>query len=136
MTAKVLLADDSKEDRFLIRQALIDAGFDGEVEEASDGEQAELHLLRSMRNGDMPQFVILDLFLPKRSGVAIMETWFAGGLTKLTRIVVLSSVLPEAEIIKLRELGAWQVFEKPIDLDEFLALGKKVRDLRLAEEPD
>ena len=133
---KVLLADDCKEDRFLIRQALTDAGLNWEVDEASDGEEAELYLLRNRKNGDLPHFVILDLILPKRSGVAIMETWFANGLTKLTRIIVLSSVLTETEIAKLRELGAWQIFEKPVDLDEFLALGKRVRDLRLAELPN
>ena len=129
---KLLLVDDSKEDRFLIRQSLADCGFDCEVEEACDGEEAELRLTTCMNDETLPHFVILDLGLPKRSGVEILQNLSAHGLGKRTRIIVLSSVLPEAENERLRKLGAWQIFEKPIDLDEFWALGRKVKELSLS----
>jgi len=131
---KLLLIDDSKEDRFLIRQALLDCGLDCEVEEAWDGEEAELRLSKCLSNNTLPHLVILDLVLPKRSGMEVLEKLSAHGLSQRTKIIVLSSVLPESESLRLRNLGVWQVFEKPIDLDEFLALGKRVKDVSLAGE--
>lgn len=129
---KLLLVDDSREDRFLIKQALAGCGFDCEVEEAWDGEEAELRLAKSISDDTIPQFVILDLVLPKRSGMEVLERLSVHGLGQRTRIIVLSSLLPEAQDARLRELGVWQVFEKPIDLDEFFALGRKVKQLSAA----
>lgn len=130
---KFLLIDDSKEDRFLVKEALAACGFDCEVEESCDGEEAELRLAKCLSDNTLPHFVILDLVLPKRSGIEVLEKLSVYGLAQRTRIIVLSSILSEAESKRLRKLGVWQVFEKPVDLDEFLALGRKVKDLSLAE---
>jgi hypothetical protein len=64
----------------------------------------------------------------------VLEKLFSNGIAERTRIIVLSSVLPESENLRLRKLGVWQVFEKPIDLNEFLALGKRVKDVSLADD--
>lgn len=131
---KLLLIDDSKEDRFLIKQALADCGLDCDVEEACDGEEAELRLSNCLRDDTLPHVVILDLVLPKRSGMEVLEKLFSNGVAQRTRIIVLSSILPESEKLRLRKFGVWQVFEKPIDLNEFLALGKRVKDVSLADD--
>jgi DNA-binding response OmpR family regulator len=115
-------------------QALADAGLEREIDEAVDGDEAELYLLQKLSEGDLPHLVILDLMLPKRSGLEVMERWCANGLAKLTRIIVLSSVLRESEVAKLQALGAMRVFEKPIDLGEFLALAQHLRMLACLAE--
>jgi DNA-binding response OmpR family regulator len=130
---RILLIDDSKEDRFLIKQALANAALDCEVMEAAEGEEADVRLQRHVGAGDMPHFVLLDLNLPKRSGLELMETWSQKGFTKLTRVIVLSSLLTEAQVVKLEKLGAWLVIEKPRDLNEFLELGRRVKELSLGD---
>jgi CheY-like chemotaxis protein len=70
---KLLLVDDSKEDRFLMKQSLADCGLDCEVEEVCDGEAAELHLTKCIHDNSLPHVVILDLILPKRSGIEFGE---------------------------------------------------------------
>ena len=130
---KFLLVDDSKEDRFLIKQALADCGLDCEVTEAWDGEEAEGLLAQGISEGSLPHVVILDLILPKRSGVEVLEKLSGQGLGERTRIIVLSSMLPEAEAARLRKLGVSHVFEKPVDLDEFLALGRRLKALTTSE---
>jgi len=128
---KLLLVDDSREDRFLIKQALIDSDLHCEIEEAWDGEEAELCLARCVENDALPDLVILDLSLPKRSGIEILERLSPHELGRRTKIIVLSSLLSEREQVRLRELGVDHVFTKPIDLHEFLALGTKVKNLAL-----
>jgi DNA-binding response OmpR family regulator len=130
---KILLVDDSHEDRVLLAQALSYAGLACELAEASDGEEADLHLERHLKEGDPPKLVVLDLILPKRSGLEIMRAWHAKGYTARTQIVILSSVLTEGEIAKLQGLGAARIFQKPVDLDEFLALGERVKELAVAD---
>src|ERR1700693_152898 len=98
---RILLVDDNKEDRMLMVQALADAGLECQIDEASDGDEAELYLTRQLSEHALPQLVILDLILPKRSGLEVMERWYAKGFTKLTRIIVLSSVVPEGQNAKL-----------------------------------
>jgi DNA-binding response OmpR family regulator len=130
---RILLVDDSKEDRFLLMQALAEAGLDCEIDEACDGEEAELYLFRKMNEGGLPQLVILDLLLPKLSGRELMEKLCGAGLDKLTKVVFLSSILPDEERARLQEMGAWRVFEKPMDLTGFSALGKFVKEYGVAE---
>ena len=110
-------------------QALADAGLACKIDEVSDAEEAESYFLRKLGEGSVPQLIILDLTLPKRSGLELLETWNANGFTKLTSVIVLSSVLPEGDVAKLRKLGAIRVFEKPLDLQEFFALGRHVKEL-------
>jgi len=131
---RILLVDDNKDDRFLLTQALADAGVDCEIDEASDGEEAENYLLRKMSDGELPHLVILDLLLPRLSGRDLMEKFFVTCPGKLPRVILLTSILPDGETMHLREMGAWRVFEKPIDLAGFLALGKFVKEHSAAEE--
>jgi CheY-like chemotaxis protein len=130
---RILLVDDNKEDRFLLTQALAEAEVDCEIDEAADGDEAEIYLLRKLGDGDLPHLVFLDLLLPKLSGRELMEKLFAAGLTNLTRVILLSSILPDGGVADLQEMGAWRVFEKPIDLAGFLALGKFVKEHSAAE---
>jgi hypothetical protein len=44
-------------------------------------------------------------------------------------VIVLSSVLPQGDIVRLQKLGAVRVFEKPLDLQDFFLLGKHVKEL-------
>jgi CheY-like chemotaxis protein len=131
----ILLVDDNRGDRILMTQALLDAGLECQIAEASDGEEAELYLLQKLSEDAIPCIVVLDLILPKRSGLEIMERWHAKGFTKLTRIVVLSSLVRAAENVKLQELGAVRVFEKPVDLDAFPELARQLKELAVVSEP-
>ncbi len=129
---RLLLVDDSKEDRFLMKRALTECGLDYDVQEAWDGEEAALLLTRCMQNDSLPEFVILDIVLPKLSGMELLEKLASHGFAQRTRVIVLSSVLPTKETAKLQQLGVLGVFEKPLELEDFLSLGRKVKDLSLA----
>jgi DNA-binding response OmpR family regulator len=130
---RILLIDDSKEDRFLMIQALANAGLDFDVDEMCDADEAESYLIQKKDQRMLPTFVLLDFFLPKASAVETMQRWLAKGLADDVRVVVLSSVMTEGRREQLLSLGAFDVLEKPTDLDAFMKLGLQLKDLVLGD---
>ena len=95
---KVLLIEDSKFQRIANGRALIRAGYD--VVYAADGEEG----LGAARE-DMPDLILLDIMLPKMSGLDVLRALKADALVKHIPVVVLSG-LGQANEVKLLKEGA------------------------------
>src|SRR5580698_4703041 len=95
---KVLLIEDSKFQRIANGRALIRAGYD--VVYAADGEEG----LGAARE-DMPDLILLDMMLPKMSGLDVLRALKADVLVKHIPVVVLSG-LGQANEAKLLKEGA------------------------------
>jgi CheY-like chemotaxis protein len=101
MTAikKVLLAED---DRFLRRACATALGKRGFVVLlAEDGEQA-LEVARR----ELPALVLLDLLMPKMTGIEVLRALHEDVATRHIPIVILSNSSRELEMRDARELGA------------------------------
>jgi CheY-like chemotaxis protein len=95
---KVLLIEDSKFQRTANRRALIRAGFD--VVHAADGEEG-----LSAARENLPDLILLDMMLPKVSGLDVLRALKADVLVKHIPVVVLSG-LGQANEAKLLKEGA------------------------------
>jgi two-component system KDP operon response regulator KdpE len=109
--AKVLVIDDERAIRKLLRTGLSTQGYD--ILEAPDGKTA-LDML-----ADKPDMVILDLGLPDISGLDLLKTIRARN--ESVPIVVLSSRSDEAGKVEALDLGADDYVTKPFGMDELLA---------------
>jgi two-component system KDP operon response regulator KdpE len=109
--AKVLVIDDERAIRKLLRMGLATQGYD--ILEAPDGETA-LELL-----AQEPDMVILDLGLPDAKGLDLLKTIRAR--SESVPIVVLSSRSDEAGKVQALDLGADDYVTKPFGMDELLA---------------
>jgi two-component system, OmpR family, KDP operon response regulator KdpE len=109
--AKVLVIDDERPIRKLLRMGLTTQGY--EVLEASDGKTS-LELLTQK-----PDLVILDLGLPDMQGLDLLRTIRARN--ESVPIVVLSSRGDEAVKVDALDLGADDYVTKPFGMDELLA---------------
>lgn len=129
---QVLIIEDNPIDVYMVQCALQkEPDWTTETTVADDGEKAiELLLQHSKRSiRDWPDLVILDLNLPKRDGVEVLEMIrTTNGLRRLP-VVVLSSSPTDVIKSKLKRVNieANCYVTKPPDLDEFLALGKRIR---------
>ena len=65
----ILLVEDSAPDAMLIRQALAEAGVEGDVEVVTDGVQA----MERLHRGPLPDLMLLDLNLPRKDGRAVLR---------------------------------------------------------------
>jgi two-component system, OmpR family, KDP operon response regulator KdpE len=110
-SAKVLVVDDERPIRKLLRMGLTTQGY--EILEAPDGKTS-LELL-----GQNPDLVILDLGLPDIHGLDLLRT--IRSRNESVPIVVLSSRSDEAGKVEALDLGADDYVTKPFGMDELLA---------------
>jgi DNA-binding response OmpR family regulator len=132
---EILLIEDGAGDALLFRHALADYPRPITVRVARDGEQALQILGEPMVK---PELIVLDLNLPKLSGISVLERFGS----REVPIVIFSSSQNAAEIEHALELGAAEFVQKPIDLDSFTKAVHGMfdrwtgRDARLDDRPE
>ncbi len=118
----VLLIEDDADDERLTRRAFQKANITNEVIVACDGEEA-LALLygngRPPERSTDPDLIILDLRLPKVSGLDVLRRIRAEAKTKYTPVVVLTSSASREQAEACYVLGANSFVIKPVDAAEF-----------------
>jgi len=112
-TVEVLLVEDNAGDAVLIRQVLADCTIPVNLHIARDGEQALLMLTDPYFK---PHLILLDLNIPRITGLALLERWQSIDIP----IVVFSSSLNETEQKRVVELGAKEFISKPTDIQAFI----------------
>lgn len=121
---KILLVEDNQDDVDLALLAIESSGVRCEVEVARDGAEALELLLgqpnsRPQRLPDLPRLVILDLKMPKLSGLEVLEAMRKDLRTKYVPVVVLTSSAEERDLADAYAFGATSYIRKPIDLEDF-----------------
>ena len=109
---KLLVVEDDRMLLELIRRALTEDGF--AVDIASDGEQAEP--LAFMNDYDA---VVLDLVLPGKSGLQLLQQMRREGRT--TPTLILTGRRAKQDVVRALDIGADDYLTKPFDLDELKA---------------
>ncbi len=120
----ILLVEDNPDDVTLTLRALKQANIRNEVVVARDGVEALDYLFC---NGNYagrnpcasPAVMLLDLKLPKISGLEVLERVRADERTQLLPIVILTSSKEEQDLIRGYKLGANSYIRKPVDFNEF-----------------
>jgi CheY-like chemotaxis protein len=108
---KILLVEDSKFLRIATERALIRAGY--ETTSAMDGFEA-LKLARE----SAPDLILLDMLLPKMSGLDVLRTLKQDEFTKSIPVVVLTG-MSQKNAERLQQDGASGFLEKSVlELDK------------------
>ena len=102
---KILIAEDEEALSKILKEELNSHGHDAKV--ARDGEEA-MRLIRSFK----PDIVLLDLVIPKKGGMQILEEMTADTELKSTPVIVLSNLAEDESIKKALSLGAADYFVK------------------------
>lgn len=101
---KILLVEDSKFLRLATERALARAGY--EVSSASDGDEA-LRLAREK----LPDLMLLDMLLPKMSGLDVLKALKKDPITKGIAVVVMTG-MSQKNAARLEQDGATGFLEK------------------------
>lgn len=133
-TGKILLVEDDLNDVFLTERALKKNGVRCGVVVARDGEEAlDYHFGPGARTRGLPQFVMLDLRLPKVDGLEVLRRLRADGRTRDLPVVLLVSSEGELGVISDRGGGGGGLADlcvrKVVDFERFVQEVGQVRSL-------
>jgi putative two-component system response regulator len=119
LTGSILVADDQASNRELLEELLSSEGF--EVITAPDGVTALQKLSR--RQVDL---VVLDVLMPKMSGLEVCEKIKANPETYLIPVILTTSLSDKHDRINGIQVGADDFLSRPVDRTELVA---RVRSL-------
>lgn len=120
----ILLVEDNPQDEMLVLRALRKANVVNRVDVARDGQQALDYLFREgdysgLAGTELPAVILLDIGLPRVSGLDVLERLRADERTALLPIVILTSSDEERDRLKSYENGANSFVRKPVEFSEF-----------------
>lgn len=118
MNKTILLIEDNPDDEELTLDALRTGGVKNEVVVTRDGAEALELLFNSKRRP--PQLILLDLKLPRVSGLEVLRRIRSTAETRYIPVVVLTSSSEDSDIRSTYELGANSYVRKPVEFGEFV----------------
>lgn len=121
---EILLVDDSPADVELTIHELRRQQLANRICVAEDGEAALDFLFcrgkYSGRSSDHPpKLILLDLKLPKRNGLEVLQTVKSDPRTRAIPVVVLTSSKQHIDLINSYRLGVNSYVQKPVDFGQF-----------------
>jgi CheY-like chemotaxis protein len=126
----ILLVEDSAGDARLMREAFRACNESVRLQIATDGLEAMAFLRREGPHADSqrPDLILLDLNMPRMSGLQVLAEVKADEALRSIPVVVLTTSEAEADIAASYHLQVNCYLIKPADLDEFEALVKGIND--------
>lgn len=127
----ILLIEDNRDDEALTLRALKKNNILNEVVVARDGEEALEYLFGTGKyegrdTSVQPQVILLDLQLPKLSGLEVLKRLRADKRTVLQPVVVLTTSSEEMDIMASYGNGANSYIRKPVDFNQFIEAVKQL----------
>jgi len=135
MATHVLLVEDNAGDVRLTQEAFREVNPSIQLHIANDGVEAMSFLRRQGANLDAPRpdFILLDLNLPKMDGREVLAQIKADASLKMTPTLILTTSKEGRDIARSYELQANCYLCKPVQLDEFEKLVKSLNDFWLTK---
>jgi two-component system response regulator len=127
----ILLVEDSEDDVDLTLRALARQNIANEVEVVRDGAEAlDFLFARGSYAGrdprDLPQLVLLDINLPKLSGIQVLRRMRENQVTRMVPVVMLTTSEQDEDVVESYSSGANSYVQKPIDFEEFTEAVKQL----------
>lgn len=124
LNKSILLVEDNRQDEKLILRALRKVNLANQVDVVRDGQQAVDYMFRegefAAREGEaLPTVVLLDIGLPRVSGLDVIKRLRSDPRTRLQPVVILTSSDEERDRLASYEDGANSFVRKPLDFAEF-----------------
>lgn len=141
-TGTILLVEDDPNDVILIQRAFRRCEIANPISVVSDGDAAVAYLAGEGKYSDrskhpVPSLIILDLKLPRRGGLEVLEWVKAQAQLKRIPTVVLTSSRQSSDVSRAYDLGANSYLVKPVTFESLTELVRNLEGywLSLNEKP-
>src|ERR1700688_4391401 len=118
--AHILVVDDEADIRSLLKEILSEEGY--EVDVAANAAQA-----RASRARQIPDLVLLDIWMPDVDGITLLREWSAAAADGCP-VVMMSGHSTVETAVEATRLGAFDFVEKPLSLAKLLRTVERALD--------
>lgn len=123
----ILLVEDNENDVLLIKRAFNKAKIAPSISVVSDGDEAVAYLSRANQYADtekfpIPSLILLDLKLPRRSGLEVLSWIKQQPNLRSMLVVVLTSSQENSDLTQAYDLGANSYLVKPVNFQDLVRL--------------
>ncbi|TVQ65465.1 MAG: response regulator [Balneolaceae bacterium] len=121
MKREILIVEDNDGDILLLQEAFETSGCQWNLTICKDGEQAIRHLadLCAQEHHNRPDLILLDLNLPRKNGLEVLEFIKENGFLKEIPTVVFSTSSSKKDIDSCYQRHANCYITKPVDIDNY-----------------
>ena len=123
----ILIAEDNEDDILLIREAFETVQMTNRVAVVRDGVEALAYLRGEGRFKDsaLPGMVLLDINMPKKTGLEVLAEIKADPRLRALPVVMLTVSERDEDILRSFEQGACSYIRKPVTFTRFIAIVKE-----------
>ncbi|MDH5721422.1 MAG: response regulator [Spirochaetia bacterium] len=131
----IMLIEDNPGDVTLVKDLLDDHQADYRMSVAEDGAHAidTLNLARVDLKYDLPDLILLDLNLPNKSGIEVLEAIKTDSILKRIPVIVLTSSKDKRDIMATYHLHANCYLNKPTNIEDFSRMIRLINEFWLGE---
>lgn len=123
----ILIAEDNEDDILLIREAFEEVNMINRVAVVRDGEEAMAYLRGEgpFKESPLPGMVLLDINMPKKTGLEVLTEIKANLRFRALPVVMLTVSERDEDIIRSFEAGACSYIRKPVTFTRFITVVKE-----------
>ncbi|MBY9005934.1 MAG: response regulator [Candidatus Lokiarchaeota archaeon] len=127
---EILIIEDNPGDIRLIKEAFNEIQIIHNLHFIENGIEAILFLKKKEKYIDVPtpNFILLDLNLPKKNGFEVLKEIKQEKELKKIPVVILTISASEEDVIRSYEAYANCFIKKPVDMDEFIKIVQGITD--------
>lgn len=124
----ILLVEDDAGDVLMTREALAEGKVANRLDVVSDGIEAMEYLRAADGSSERPRpdLVLLDLNLPRKGGLEVLEEVKGDSVLRRIPVVVLTTSDAERDIVASYDLHANAYITKPVDFEQFVSVVRQV----------
>jgi CheY-like chemotaxis protein len=119
----ILLIEDDTIERMKFNRTIKKPGFNHNVIEAKNGEEA-LEFLNKKKN--LPDIIILDLNMPRLNGIEFLKILKSDPVLKYIPSIILSTSNNNLDILECYKTGIAGYFIKPLKYEDYVTLINKI----------
>jgi CheY-like chemotaxis protein len=126
----VLLVEDDPGDVLLVREAFQDNKVGNLLSVVNDGVEAMQYVRGEgpYANAVRPDLILLDLNMPRKNGIEVLEEIKGDARLSMIPIVVLTTSEAEEDIVRAYKLHANAYITKPVDFEQFTRIVHQIDD--------
>lgn len=116
------MVEDNSDHAELIRRTLQNHELNCRIDHVTDGDAALDYLLGTAQGASLPDLILLDIRLPRRSGIEVLRTIRERPALTHIPVVILTTSASLDDIREAYQLHVNSYLVKPFDFQEFRAL--------------